>query len=191
MAPRIGVLALQGDVREHLQALERAGAVPFRVRDAEDLAAAQALVLPGGESSVIGMLLERYGLMDPAREAARQGMPVLGTCAGLILMAREIEDGNVPRLGVLDVRVRRNAFGRQVDSFEADLEVPTLGKPALRGVFIRAPQILAAGRGVEVLAELPSGPVLVRQGQLLAGAFHPELTDDLRVHEYFLRMVRE
>jgi 5'-phosphate synthase pdxT subunit len=191
MAPRIGVLALQGDVREHLQALERAGAVPFRVRDAEDLAAAQALVLPGGESSVIGMLLERYGLMDPAREAARQGMPVLGTCAGLILMAREIEDGNLPRLGVLDVRVRRNAFGRQVDSFEADLEVPTLGKPALRGVFIRAPQILAAGRGVEVLAELPSGPVLVRQGQLLAGAFHPELTDDLRVHEYFLRMVRE
>jgi 5'-phosphate synthase pdxT subunit len=191
MAPRVGVLALQGDVLEHMQALERAGAVPFRVRDAEELAAAQGLVLPGGESSVIGMLLERYGLMDPAREAVRQGLPDLGTCAGLILMAREIEDGNVPRLAVLDVRVRRNAFGRQVDSFEADLEVPTLGQPALRGVFIRAPQILAMGRGVEVLAELPSGPVLVRQGQLLAGAFHPELTDDLRVHEYFLQMVRE
>lgn len=191
MAPRIGVLALQGDVLEHMAALERAGAAPFRVRDAEELAAAEGLVIPGGESPVIGMLLQRYGLMDSAREAIRQGLPVFGTCAGLILMARAIEGADPPRLGVLDVCVRRNAFGRQVDSFEADLDVPALGAAPLRGIFIRAPQVVAAGPGVEVLAELPSGPVLVREGSLLGGAFHPELTDDLRVHEYFLRMVRE
>jgi 5'-phosphate synthase pdxT subunit len=191
MQPRIGVLALQGDVQEHLQALERWGAAALRVRDERDLEGVDGLILPGGESSTIGMLLERYGLMEPVRERIRQGMPAYGTCAGLILMARDIEGSPLPRIGCLDVTVRRNAFGRQVDSFETDLDVPALGEPPFRGVFIRAPIILSVGKEVEVLSAIPQGPVLVRQGPLLGSAFHPELTEDLRLHDYFVRMTCE
>jgi 5'-phosphate synthase pdxT subunit len=189
--PRLGVLALQGDVQEHLEALERCGTQPVRVRDARDLEGLDGLVIPGGESSVIGMLLERYGLLEPVRERLRTGLPAYGTCAGLILMARDVEESPLPRIGCLDVAVRRNAFGRQVDSFEADLEVPALGEPPFRGVFIRAPIILSVGDGVEVLGRIAEGPVLVRQGPLLASAFHPELTGDLRLHEYFVEMTRQ
>src|SRR5205807_6023780 len=130
----------------------------------QDLRALDGLILPGGESSVIGMLLERYELLEPVRERIDAGMPAYGTCAGLILMARDVEGSNLPRIGCLDVTVRRNAFGRQVDSFETDLQVPAIGDPPFRGVFIRAPIVTATGPDVEVLAEIPSGPVLVRQG---------------------------
>jgi 5'-phosphate synthase pdxT subunit len=186
---RIGVLALQGDVQEHVEALRRAGASPSRVRALEELEAIDGLIIPGGESSVVGMLLERYGLMERLRQRVAEDLPVYGTCAGLILMARESEGSDLPRLGCLDVAVRRNAFGRQVDSFETDLAVPAIGPPDFRGVFIRAPIILTVGDAVEVLARIPEGPVLVRQGRMLGGAFHPELTDDLRLHRYFLDMV--
>ncbi len=188
--PRVGVLALQGDVQEHHTALERAGARPVRVRDPHDLDGVGGLILPGGESSVIGMLMERYGLLEPLRARIDAGLPIYGTCAGLILMARDVLESHLPRLGCLEATILRTAFGRQVDSFETDLEIPVLGGAPFRGVFIRAPQITSVGPGVNVLASIDAGPVLVRQGRLLASAFHPELTDDLRLHDYFLRMVR-
>jgi 5'-phosphate synthase pdxT subunit len=187
--PRIGILALQGDVLEHRLALAQVGAEGVPVRSEEELATVEGLIIPGGESSTIGMLLERYELIEPLRARIAAGMPAYGTCAGLILMAQKVEESNLPRIGCLDIAVRRNAFGRQVDSFETDLNVPAIGAEPFRGIFIRAPIITAAGPEVEVLSEIPAGPVLVRQGRLLGGAFHPELTDDPRLHAYFLRMV--
>ncbi|MBI3911764.1 MAG: pyridoxal 5'-phosphate synthase glutaminase subunit PdxT [Armatimonadetes bacterium] len=190
--PRIGVLALQGDVPEHLHALGEAGAQAVAVKTLAGLAAVDGLVIPGGESTTIGMLLERYGLMAPLRERIAAGMPLYGTCAGLILMAREVEGSEQPRLGCMDITVRRNAYGRQVDSFEVDVPAPELGGTnPLRAVFIRAPQITAIGPEVRILAEMPNGPILVRQGSLLGGTFHPEMTEDRRVHAYFRRMVQE
>ncbi len=193
--PTIGVLALQGDVREHMAALRDAGAVPMPVRDAVALARVQGLVLPGGESTTISMLAVRWGLMDPLRAAVRSGLPVFGSCAGMILLADRILDGRSDQqtIGGIDMVVRRNAFGRQVDSFEADVPFPDLGPEPVRAVFIRAPWVESVGPAVEVLATVP-GPagdriVAVRSGALLATSFHPELTGDHRVHALFSRIV--
>jgi 5'-phosphate synthase pdxT subunit len=187
-AMKAGVLALQGDFREHAAVLADLGASPVLVRTPEEVAAVDCLAIPGGESTTIGRLARLHGLVEPIRERARAGMPVLGTCAGLIVMAREVEDGD-PLLEVLDVRVTRNAYGRQVDSFEADVAAPALGEESLRAVFIRAPQIESAGRGVEVLAELEGLPVAVEQGHLLAAVFHPELAGEDRLHARLLEKV--
>jgi 5'-phosphate synthase pdxT subunit len=173
--PVVGVLALQGDFEAHAKALREVGAEAREVRTSEQLEGIDALVIPGGESTTMTLGVEREGLAEPLREFARSGRPVLGTCAGLILLDRD-------HLGVLDVSVRRNAFGRQLQSFEAEVELTGLG--SLRGVFIRAPWIESAGEGVEVLAELDGHPIAVRQSNILAVAFHPELTDDRRVHRW-------
>jgi len=187
----IGVLALQGDVQEHLAAVKRAGARGAPVRTREELECVDALIIPGGESTTVGRLLERFDLMEPVRERAEAGMPLLGSCTGLNLMAREIRGSDQPRLGLLDVEVERNAFGRQLDSFETDLSVPAVGEPPMRAVFIRAPRVTRVGPGVEVLASVPEGAVLVRQGRLLGCAFHPELTGDARLHAWLARMAVE
>jgi len=188
--PRIGVLALQGDVREHLAALRAAGAEPVEVRGVVDLAGLDGIVLPGGESTTMGRLLTVFELLEPLRGALTAGLPVYGTCAGMVLLADQVRDGRPgqPTLGGLDVVVRRNAFGRQVDSFEAQLELDGVGE--VHGVFIRAPWVEQVGAGVEVLARVGEHPVAVRQGHLLATSFHPELTGDGRVHALFVQQVR-
>ena len=177
---RIGVLAVQGNFREHAAMLRRLGADVVEVRKPEQLDGLDGLVVPGGESTAIGRLIRLYGLEEAI---ARFAGPVLGTCAGMILLDRD-------HLGLVDVAVRRNAYGRQVASFEADLALDGEDQP-LRGVFIRAPRVAEAGPGVEVLAELDGEPVLLRDGRYLVASFHPELTDDTRVHERFLELVRE
>ncbi|MFC9896498.1 pyridoxal 5'-phosphate synthase glutaminase subunit PdxT [Nocardia sp. NPDC127579] len=194
--PRIGVLALQGDVREHFAALEHCGAEPISVRRLTELESVDALVLPGGESTAISKLLETFELLEPLRARLRAGMPAFGSCAGMILLASEVLDtrADAKHLSGIDMTVRRNAFGRQVDSFETDLDFTGLDGP-VRAVFIRAPWVERAGAGVEVLATVPSGPfagriVAARQGNVLATSFHPEVTGDLRVHELFVSMVR-
>lgn len=198
--PRIGVLALQGDVAEHLVALTESGAGAVAVRRPEELDGVDALVLPGGESTTMSKLLDLFDLMAPLRARVRDGMPVYGSCAGMILLADEVLDGRADResVGGLDVVVRRNAFGRQVDSFEADLDVTGVDGGPVRAVFIRAPWVERVGSdSVEVLATVPGdGPaagriVAVRQGSLLATAFHPEITGDHRVHRAFVDLVRE
>jgi 5'-phosphate synthase pdxT subunit len=183
---KIGVLGLQGDVREHLRALD-AVATATVVKRAEEIADVDALVIPGGESTTIGKLLDRFGLLTPVRKRIEEGMPAFGTCAGLILLAREVNGTqDAPhRIGALDVAVRRNAYGRQVDSFETDLDVRGLDEP-VRAVFIRAPVIERVGVGVEVLASVDDRPVLVRQGSLFASSFHPEIAGDDRVHRLFV-----
>ncbi|HKF13739.1 MAG TPA: pyridoxal 5'-phosphate synthase glutaminase subunit PdxT [Gaiellaceae bacterium] len=177
---KIGILAVQGDFREHAAMLRRLGAEPVEVRKPEQLDDLDGLVIPGGESTAIMRLIRIYGLQEALRRFER---PVFGTCAGMILLDRE-------HLGLVDVLVSRNAYGRQVASFEADLQLAGEDDP-LRGVFIRAPRVAEAGAGVEVLAELDGEPVLVRDGRYLVASFHPELTDDSRVHELFLDLVRE
>jgi pyridoxal 5'-phosphate synthase pdxT subunit len=188
----VGVLALQGDVLEHLRALRRVGADAREVRTRDQLDDVDALVVPGGESTTIGRLLEVFDLLGPVRERLGAGMPALGTCAGMILLARELDqDRPQPLLGVLDVRVRRNAFGRQRESFDVELAVPALGDEPVEVSFIRAPVVTdVLGDDVEVLAEVDRGPVLVRQGHLWAAAFHPELTGDDRLHAAFVAAVR-
>lgn len=196
--PRIGVLALQGDVREHLVALREAGADALPVKDERALALVEGLVLPGGESTTISMLAVRWGLMEPLRDAARAGLPMYGSCAGMILLADTILDGRPDQQGIggIDMVVRRNAFGRQVDSFEADVPFPAIGPVPIRAVFIRAPWVESVGAGVEVLATVPATAgagdriVAVRAGALLATSFHPELTGDHRVHALFADIVR-
>jgi 5'-phosphate synthase pdxT subunit len=183
----IGVLALQGDFREHIAMLSSIGTDAIEVRTPEDLDRCGALVIPGGESTTIGKLATRYGLVEPIRERCAGGMPAFGTCAGMIFLASSTTEGFQPQLGVLDAVVERNAFGRQVDSFEADLAVTGLDDP-MHAVFIRAPWIDKVGADVEVLASVtdPEGvvhPVLVRQGRILASSFHPELTGDTRLHQ--------
>jgi 5'-phosphate synthase pdxT subunit len=183
---RVGILALQGDVAEHAGALADCGAEPVPVRRVADLAGLDALILPGGESTTIGQLAEEQGLLGPLRDFVAGGRPVWGTCAGLILLAQDVGQDQ-PLIGGLDVSVSRNHFGRQVASFEADLDLEGVDGGPFRAVFIRAPAILATGPGVEVLARLPEGEVVaVRQGPLLATAFHPELTPDRRLHRLFL-----
>jgi 5'-phosphate synthase pdxT subunit len=186
---RVGVLALQGDVAEHGHALREAGAEVREVRRPEDVEGLDGIVIPGGESTTIGRLMEEYGIGEAVRRRAREGsLAVFGTCAGLILMASDIAGSDQPRLGLMDMRVRRNAFGRQRESFETRLAVPELGEEPLEAVFIRAPYVDRVGPGVEVMAALDGRIVLVRQGRFLAAAFHPELTDDRRLHRYFLRL---
>lgn len=187
-APRVGILALQGDVQAHARALHSAGAQPFFVRCLEDLEqGADALLLPGGESTTISKGLEREGLMDPLRDLVRSGVPILGTCAGAILLSREVKNHPVPTLGLLDAVAVRNAYGTQLDSFISNVDADTQREFAdFRAVFIRAPQLDCLGPEVEVLARVQGRPVLVRQGLVWAATFHPELTEDLRVHKIFL-----
>lgn len=200
-APRVGVLAVQGGVAEHLAALTAVGARAVAVRRPPELGSVDAIVIPGGESTVIGRLLGIFDLLEPLRDGIAAGLPVYGSCAGMILLAQEILDGRPgqPGLGALDVTVRRNAFGRQVQSAEAELEFAGIREPQrpVHAVFIRAPWVERVGAGVEVLARVPvrgedtAGRVVaVRSGNVLATAFHPELTGDTRVHELFLDMVR-
>lgn len=192
-SPRVGVLALQGDVREHTRLLTQLGAEVELVRRAGELARVDGLVIPGGESSVIDKLSRAFGIREPIRAAIAAGMPVYGTCAGLILLADRITDGieGQQTFGGIDVTVQRNAFGSQVDSFETELEVPVLGEPPVRAVFIRAPLVTEAGPGVERLAKLDDGRVVaVRQGALLGTAFHPEVSGEHRFHRLFLDTVR-
>lgn len=195
--PVVGVLALQGDVREHLAALEAAGARPVLVRRAEELAALDGIVLPGGESTTIVKLAAAFDVLEPLRERLAQGLPAYGSCAGMILLADRIEGGTADQttFGGIDVVVRRNAFGRQVDSFESDVDVDGVDGGPVHAVFIRAPWVEQAGDDVEVLGRVVGGPadgriVAVRQGNLLATSFHPELTGDRRVHALFVDMVR-
>jgi 5'-phosphate synthase pdxT subunit len=182
---KAGVLALQGDFREHARMFAEAGATPVLVRTASELASVACLAIPGGESTAISKLARAHDLVDPIRERAADGMPIFGTCAGMIVLATEVEGGE-PLLSLLDVTVRRNAYGRQVDSFEADVEVRSLG--SVRGVFIRAPQVSSLGEGVEVLAEHGGDPVVVREGNIMAAAFHPEMAGDPRLHARLLEM---
>jgi 5'-phosphate synthase pdxT subunit len=204
---RVGVLALQGDVREHLQALDATGAAGLTVRRGEDLDAVDGLVIPGGESTTIGKLLVTFDLLEPLQKAVSGGLPVFGSCAGMILLADRVLDGTPDQVGVggIDMTVRRNAFGRQVDSFEGTLEFRGVGD--VEAVFIRAPWVEQVGPSVDVLARVGGGMhsrrtgegpgdvvgtiVAVRQGSLLATSFHPELTGDPRIHRLFVSMVRE
>lgn len=186
---QIGVLALQGDYAKHIEMLERCGVEAVPVRSPIDVAEVDGLVIPGGESTTVGKLLNRFGVDQAIICRVQQGMPVFGTCTGMILMAKGIEGSDQPRLGIMDITVRRNAFGRQVDSFEADLKVFGLNGKTVRAVFIRAPFVTHVGNGVEVLAKEDNRIVLVRQGNLLGAAFHPELTNDCRIHRMFIEIV--
>ena len=192
----IGVLALQGDFIEHEAALRRLGVRAHQVRQPQDLMGIDGLILPGGESTTFCRLMQDFGLYGPLRALVKGGVPVWGTCAGMIVLAQRAAGLDFPTLDALDISVRRNAYGRQVDSFEADLEVPTLGDAPLHAVFIRAPVVESVGPGVEVLASLPQdgpeggSPVALRQGHIMATAFHPELTNDPRFHHYFLDLVQ-
>ena len=185
--PTIGVLALQGDVREHLTALESLGLAHHAVRRPAELEACDGLIVPGGESTTMAKLAGIFELLEPLRKRVHDGMPVLGTCAGMIMLADRVEDGAVGQqtIGGLDITVRRNAFGRQVDSFEGDLDFAGLDEP-VHAVFIRAPWVERVGPGVEVLAEAAGHPVAVRQGRMMATSFHPEMTGDRRVHRLFV-----
>ena len=192
-APIVGVLALQGDFREHIAVLQSLGANVLPVRRPEELAQVAGLVIPGGESSVMDKLSRMFGLAEPLKGAIRSGLPVYGTCAGLIMLADRVLDAIAGQqsLGGLDISVRRNAFGSQRDSFETDLQIPALGQHPMHAVFIRAPVVEHLGEGVTALATLDDGRVVaVEQGNLLGTSFHPEMTGDTRFHEHFLNMVR-
>ena len=195
---RIGVLALQGDVREHVHALEAAGVTALPVGNELDLGSVAGLVIPGGESTTMSKLAVRDGLLEPLRAARAAGMPMYGSCAGMIMLADRVLDARADQetIGGLDITVRRNAFGRQVDSFEADIAVDGIGEESFPAVFIRAPWVEAVGEGVRVLARVSGAAeadtiVAVRQGPLMATSFHPELTGDLRIHEMFVGIVRQ
>jgi pyridoxal 5'-phosphate synthase pdxT subunit len=195
--PRVGVLSYQGDFQRHSDVLTHLGLTVVSVRAPEHLEGLSGLVIPGGESTTIGMLMDRFGLLEATRDAGRDGMPLFGTCAGAILLAKEIENSDQPRLGLMDIRVARNAYGRQIESFEAELDLLPADSPdpeaegPLTGVFIRAPIITNLGSGVQRLADFEGSPVLVSQGNCLAATFHPELTGDDRVHRLFARRVTE
>src|SRR5262245_37624472 len=182
-----GVLALQGDFREHARAFADAGATPVEVRTPEQLAGVDCLAIPGGESTTISKLARAYGLAEPIRDRVQAGMPVLGTCAGMIVLANEVIGGE-PLLGVMDIGVRRNAYGRQVDSFEADLDVDGI-EHQVRGVFIRAPWIERIGDGVRILSTFEGRPVVLEEGNLLVASFHPELVGESGLHRYLLGRV--
>jgi 5'-phosphate synthase pdxT subunit len=185
---KVGVLALQGDVREHVEILRGLDAATVPVRTNEDLQTVDALVLPGGESTTIGFMLDEHGMIDPLRKRIEDGLPVLGTCAGAILLAKTLLGGDVPKIGVLDAVVHRNAYGRQVDSFEDDIDIAGVG--TVHAVFIRAPVIESVGDRVEVLATHRDGPVVVRQGNILAATFHPELAHESGLHRLLVDTTR-
>jgi 5'-phosphate synthase pdxT subunit len=191
-SPLVGVLAMQGAFAEHQRALEASGARTRLVKDREDLVGLEALVLPGGESTTMTMLMERVGLLEPVRDAIASGLPTLATCAGMIVLARDVTDGMVGQrgMGLLDISVRRNGYGRQVDSFEADLEVAGLGAKTFPGVFIRSPLVESTG-STEVVATHDGRAVALRQGNILALCFHPELTSDRRLHQQLVKMASE
>ncbi len=182
----IGVLALQGDFEKHQQAIEACGHEAVLVRRPDEVAGLDGLIIPGGESTTIAKLIDRAELAEPIQALAARGAPILGTCAGMILLATDIEDYDQPTLRLINATVRRNAFGRQVDSFETDLDVAGIDGEPLRAVFIRAPFITEVGPDVEVLAEFEGSIVLAREGNVIACAFHPELTEDPRLHQFFL-----
>jgi len=189
---KIGVLASQGAFREHIEKLRQLGVEATPVRMPEELKGLDGLIIPGGESTSIGRLMRDYKLTQAIRNMVKKGMPVFGTCAGMILLAKESTDASFESLGLMDITVRRNAFGRQRESFETELNVPVLGKKPFPGVFIRAPLIEQVDGNVEVLARLADGTIVAaREDKMLALAFHPELTDDLRFHQYFLRLLPE
>ena len=198
--PVIGVLAIQGDVREHVRSLTAAGAQSMPVKTAEALQEIDGLVIPGGESTTMSILAVRNNLFEPLRALQKSGLPMYGSCAGLIMLADKVADGRPDQetIGGLDIVAQRNAFGRQVDSFEIDLDIPALGEPAFHAVFIRAPLVASIGEQVEVLATIPAAQtsdnqdriVAVKQGNVLATSFHPEITDDIRFHKLFIDIVR-
>ena len=188
---KIGILSLQGAFREHHWAIERCGATAVDIRKASELDAIEGLILPGGESTTIGKLLVEWNLLPKILERAAQGMAIYGTCAGMILLAKKIIDSDQPRLGLMDITVRRNAFGRQKESFEADLVVPELGPAPIKAVFIRAPLIEAADPAVTILASVNEKAVIARQKNFLVSSFHPELTGDDRLRHYFIKMAQE
>ena len=187
---KIGVLSLQGAVAEHIRSVERAGAEGIVVKKIEQLDELSGLIIPGGESTTIGKLMRKYDFIEAIRQFSNQGKPVFGTCAGLIVLAKTIQGQEEAHLGLMDITVSRNAFGRQRESFETDLNIKGIEEP-VRAVFIRAPLIQSVGTGVDVLSEYNGEIVAARQGHLLASSFHPELTDDYRLHQYFVDMVRE
>lgn len=187
---KIGVLALQGDFAEHIFALQKLGVEAFPIRLQKQLHGLDGLVIPGGESTSIAKLMQTYDLTETIQELVLHGLPVLGTCAGMILLSKNSTQMGLKSIGAIDIEVRRNAFGRQINSFETDLSIPTLGKEPFRAIFIRAPIITKAGPEVDILAQLEDGTnVAARQGNVLVCAFHPELTDDTRFHRYFLEVV--
>ena len=187
----IGVLALQGDVEKHIQMLERCGVQALPVRFTDELDAIQGLIIPGGESTTVGKLMVRYGLDKKIISRAKEGMPIFGTCTGMILLAKNIVDSDQHRLKLMDSTILRNAFGRQVDSFETDLDIDVIGSPAYRAIFIRAPYAMQVHGKTEVLARCDDKIVFYKQDNLLGCAFHPELTDDTRIHEYFIKLVKQ
>lgn len=187
---KIGVLALQGAVAEHLKSLQLAGAEAISIKRIEQLEEIDGLVIPGGESTTIGKLMRKYGFIEAIQQFSEQGKPLFGTCAGLIVLSERIAGQDQPHLSLMDMTVSRNAFGRQRESFETDLDVVGIDEP-IRAVFIRAPLIQEVGEGVQVLSKYHDEIVTARQGHLLACSFHPELTDDYRLHQYFADMVQE
>jgi 5'-phosphate synthase pdxT subunit len=186
---KVGVLALQGAVAEHIRSIEQAGATGVIVKRVEQLEELDGLIIPGGESTTIGKLMRKYDFIDAVRQFSAQGKPIFGTCAGLIVLAERIEGQDDAHLGLMDMTVARNAFGRQRESFETDLPVKGIEEP-IRAVFIRAPLITQVGPDVEVLSTFNGEIVTARQGHLLAASYHPELTDDYRLHQYFLDMIK-
>ena len=189
MARKVGVLALQGDFAEHMKSLESIGAEPTEVRLPDDLVDIDALIIPGGESTTIVRLMDVFGLTKDIKGRVKEGMPVWGTCAGMIVLAKRLVEDRPKPLGLMDIRVQRNAYGRQIDSFETEIPVPALGEKSFRAVFIRAPAIEEIGSAVETIACLEDGQVVAaREGNVLVTAFHPELTSDTRFHSYFLSM---
>ena len=186
---KIGILALQGDVREHKKVLSKLGAEAVEVKLPQDLEDVDALIMPGGESTTIGMLMRKYKLDAKIKQKHSEGMPIYGTCAGAILLAKEIIGSKQLKLGLADISVKRNDYGRQIDSFEADLSIKDIGE--FKGVFIRAPIIKSSYNGAEILSEYKNNPVIMRQDNILITTFHPELTNDTRIHEYFLNMAAE
>ena len=189
---KVGVLALQGSFIEHIDILRKLGVEAPPIRLPHELDTVDGLIIPGGESTTMLRLMESFGLIQPIREMARDGLPIWGTCAGMILLAKSVSNYEMDTLGLMDATVSRNAFGSQIDSFETDLEIPLVGEEPFHAVFIRAPIIEEAKLGVEILSRLPDGTIVViKQNRLLACAFHPEFTDDLRFHSYFLNMVRQ
>ncbi len=190
---RIGVLSLQGDFEKHINALTRAGADARLVRSPEEIEFVDGLIIPGGESTTVGILLERTGCGEAILKRASEGMPIYGTCTGMILLANDIEEGRPGqyKFNLLDITVRRNAYGRQIDSFEAYVDIPSLNINSFHAIFIRAPQVTRVGDGVSILAEHNGIPVLLQQNNLLVSSFHPELTEDIRLHEYFINLARK
>ena len=191
MRLRIGVLGLQGDVREHIEMLQLLGVETLVVKLPEDLELVDGLIIPGGESTTMMRIMKEVEMYKPLKEKIKEGFPVYGTCAGLILLSKKVESSDQMTLQVLDVEVERNAYGRQIESFEVDIDIPELGEKPFRAVFIRAPKIVELGSNVKVLAKYENAPVFVKEDNVMATSFHPELTEDTRIHEYFIKMVEE